>query len=84
MGAKAVIGILAIVVHYYDTDEIDWKPTLVYTVSYAQSITAVDNNRIGMVGYSLGGILTLKTASIDSRIKAIATDSSSESGLINI
>jgi dienelactone hydrolase len=50
---------------YYDTCWDLWR-----TVDYLQKRADVDPNRIGMIGFSMGGIETYLAASVDDRIKA--------------
>jgi dienelactone hydrolase len=49
---------------YYDTCWDLWR-----TVDYLASRSDVDANRLGMIGYSMGGIETWLAASVDERIK---------------
>jgi len=65
-------GMVAINVHYFDSAEQNWATTFLQAISYAQHIPNVDKNKIGLVGYSLGGTLALYVASCDPRIKALA------------
>jgi len=39
----------------------DWSAALVDTVKYARALSKVDPSRIGMLGFSLGGYLCLRT-----------------------
>lgn len=66
-------GIIAINVHYFDSKQNNWVDTIRNTISYVQKIPNADINRIGLIGYSFGGILALKVASIDNRVKLLAT-----------
>lgn len=65
-------GIIAINVHYFDSKKNNWVNTILETISYAQKIPNADKDRIGLIGYSLGGTLALQSASIDSRVKLLA------------
>ncbi len=49
---------------YYDTCWDLWR-----TVDYLQQRDDVDPNRIGMIGFSMGGIETYLAASVDDRVK---------------
>jgi len=68
-------GIIAINVHYFDSKQNNWIDTIRHTISYVQQIPSADISRIGLIGYSLGGTLALKTASIYNRVKLLATAS---------
>lgn len=65
-------GIIAINVHYFDSKRSNWVNTIVKTIDYAQTILNTDKSKIGLVGYSLGGTIALKVASIDSRVRLLA------------
>jgi len=65
-------GIVAINVHYFESKKVGWRKIMVDTISYAQRISNVDINRIGLVGYSSGGTIALKIASIDKRVVLLA------------
>jgi carboxymethylenebutenolidase len=47
-----------------------WLATTHFAVSYISSLPCVDSNRIGLVGFSLGGYLASAAATQDSRVKA--------------
>jgi dienelactone hydrolase len=68
-------GIIAINVHYFDSKQNNWVNTILETISYTQKIPNVDKNKIGLIGYSLGGTLALRAASFDNRVKLLATAS---------
>lgn len=69
-------GIIAINVYYFDSRTENWLQTIIQTINYIENIPHADKDRIGIVGYSLGGTIALKVASIDSRVKALAINSS--------
>ena len=48
-----------------------WMKTVWDAVSFVSTQPGVDPNRIGLLGYSLGGYLSVSSAGIDSRIKAV-------------
>ena len=48
-----------------------WMETVADTVGFAASRSDVDAAKIGVVGFSLGGYLSLSTATHDPRIKVI-------------
>jgi dienelactone hydrolase len=64
-------GIIAINVHYFDSKKSNWKNTITEAITYAQKIANADKNRIGLIGYSLGGTLALEVASRDDRVKLL-------------
>jgi dienelactone hydrolase len=51
---------------YFDTAYDLWK-----TVDYLKTRDDVDGDRLGMIGFSMGGIETWLAASVDERVKAI-------------
>jgi dienelactone hydrolase len=51
---------------YYDTCWDLWK-----TVDYLRTRSDVDGERLGMIGFSMGGIQTWLAASVDERVKVI-------------
>lgn len=65
-------GIIAINAHYFESKQSNWTNTIRETISYAQKIPNADKNRIGLIGYSLGGTLAIKVASTDKRVKLLA------------
>ena len=67
--------IIGVNVHYFDSPQGDWMKTLIHTVTYTQHIQGADKERIGMIGYSLGGMLALKAGSIDDRIGLVVCNS---------
>ena len=65
--------IIAINVHYFDTKRrMNWTKTVLETINYSQRIKNADKNKIGLVGYSLGGTIALAVASVDNRVKLLA------------
>jgi cephalosporin-C deacetylase-like acetyl esterase len=58
---------------------------LVRALDYLESLPEVDNNRIGCVGLSLGGQLTMFISALDDRIKAVGISGfmPSSSGFMN-
>jgi dienelactone hydrolase len=64
-------GIIAINVHYFDSNKRNWVKTIIKTIDYAQTINNADRAKIGLVGYSLGGTLALQAASRDERVKLL-------------
>jgi dienelactone hydrolase len=72
-------GILAINMHYFESPNPrvynrEWERTTVKTITYAQRISNVDKNKIGLIGYSLGGSIALYVSSKDDRISVIAVN----------
>lgn len=53
-------------------DEVGAKEDVVAAISYLSSLEAVDKDRIGLCGYSLGGVVSLEVAPDDARVKALA------------
>jgi len=49
----------------------DWMRTIGDAISFATCNPSVDANRIGLLGFSLGGYLALSVASVDPRVKAV-------------
>ena len=68
-------GIIAVNVHYFDSKRDNWVNTIRQTINHVQQIPNANSNRIGLIGYSLGGTLALQVASIDNRVKLLATGS---------
>jgi len=68
-------GIIAINVYYFDSKRQNWIQTIIETINYIKNISNADEDRIGIVGYSLGGTIALKVASLDNRVKALAINS---------
>jgi carboxymethylenebutenolidase len=79
-------GYVGLIVHYYDrtgkpanpekaAEEPKnfkaWVAVVHDAVKYARSLPDVDRDRIGIVGFSLGGYLATATASENSRVKAV-------------
>ncbi|HWC17181.1 MAG TPA: alpha/beta fold hydrolase, partial [Terriglobales bacterium] len=82
----ANFGYVAFFVHYFDatgtayasysqicTHFESWMSTLADAVSFAERHRKVDPGRIGLLGVSLGGYLSLSLASQDSRVLAVAS-----------
>jgi carboxymethylenebutenolidase len=81
----AAQGYAVYVLHYFertDTTQIDslqtvfrhfpaWMKTLWDAVSFVARQPAVDPERIGLLGFSLGAYLALSAAAIDSRVKIV-------------
>ncbi len=65
-------GIIAINVHYFDSKQSNWVKTIIKTIDYAEAIPNANKNKIGIVGYSLGGTLALQAASADKRVALLA------------
>jgi carboxymethylenebutenolidase len=83
-GGLADQGFAVFVLHYFDrTGPVEaeksalmfnfpvWMKTLWDAVSFVERQPCVDPQRIGLVGFSLGGYLAVCGASIDPRIKAV-------------
>ncbi len=49
----------------------DWMRTIGDAITFAAQNPSVDANRIGLLGFSLGGFLALAVASVDPRVKAV-------------
>lgn len=49
----------------------DWMKTIGDAITFAAGNPSVDANRIGLLGFSLGGYLALSVASVDPRVKAV-------------
>lgn len=82
----ANLGYVVFFVHYFDatgttwasfsgirTHFATWLSTLADAINFAQRHPKVDPKRIGMLGVSLGGYLSLSLASKDSRVTAVAS-----------
>jgi len=65
-------GIIAINVHYFNSTRENWLLSIKHAITYAQEIPNSNRNKIGLIGYSLGGGLALKVASLDDRVKLLA------------
>jgi carboxymethylenebutenolidase len=48
-----------------------WGKTVWDAVTHVEHQTAVDSNRIGLLGFSLGAYLALSVAAVDQRVKAV-------------
>ncbi|MDD3296428.1 MAG: dienelactone hydrolase family protein [Candidatus Omnitrophica bacterium] len=70
-------GIIAINVHYFDSQKSNWVKTFIKTIDYAQNIPNADKNKIGIVGYSLGGMIAFRVASGDKRVKLLTVNAGS-------
>ena len=84
-GQLAARGFAVFVVHYFDrtgtvtaTDKRTifgnfpaWGKTVWDAVGHVAEHPQVDAERIGLLGFSLGGYLALSVASVDSRVKAV-------------
>ena len=68
-------GIIAINVHYFDSRRENWIKSIVKTIDYAEDIHNADREKIGLIGYSLGGTIALKVASLDDRVKLLIVNS---------
>ncbi len=68
-------GIIAINVHYFDSDEYNWIETIVQTINYAQTLPNADPSKIALIGYSLGGTIALVAASDDDRVSLLVINS---------
>ncbi len=64
--------IIAINVHYFDSQRKNWIETIIKTIDYAEGIYNAESGKIGLIGYSLGGTIALKVASLDDRVKLLA------------
>ncbi len=82
----ANFGYVVFFVHYFDTTETGyasysairvyfqtWLTAIADAVNFAERHPKVDSQRIGLLGVSLGGFLSLSLASKDSRICAVAS-----------
>ncbi len=49
----------------------DWMRTVGDAITFASGNPSVDANRVGLLGFSLGGYLALSVASVDPRVKAV-------------
>jgi dienelactone hydrolase len=65
-------GIIAINVHYFQSQKSNWKKTFIKTIDYAERMANADKDKIGLVGYSLGGTVALGVAAADNRVKLLA------------
>lgn len=65
-------GIIAINVHYFDSKRENWVKTIIQTINYAENIANADRERLGILGYSLGGTIALRVCAIDDRLKVLA------------
>ena len=83
-GQLAEQGFAVYVLHYFDrTGQVEaeksalamnfpaWMKTLWDAVSFVEQQPSVDPQRIGLVGFSLGGYLAVCGSAIDPRIKAV-------------
>lgn len=51
---------------------IEWLATVNTTIGHISAMPCVDRNRIGLLGFSLGGYLAASQASIDPRIRSVS------------
>lgn len=83
-GAIAAHGLVAMLVHYFDRTGTTyagdatimrefplWLETIRDAVTYATTLRNVASDRVGLVGYSLGGYLAMAHATQDERIRAV-------------
>jgi len=68
-------GIIAINVHYFESQQHNWLKTFFHTLDYVHTIPNADTSKICLVGYSLGGTLAIKVASMDDRINLLVISS---------
>jgi dienelactone hydrolase len=68
-------GMIAINVHYFQSQRESWIETFTKAIDYAVTIPNADSSRIGLVGYSLGGTIALLVASGDSRVTQLVVES---------
>jgi carboxymethylenebutenolidase len=81
----AEMGVHVFVVHYFERTRhswvspaiiqdffLDWLETLRDSINYIAAQPGVDPQRIGLLGFSLGGFLSLALATQDRRITAVA------------
>jgi dienelactone hydrolase len=73
-------GMIAINVHYFDSGKENWIETIIQTIDYVKNIENADTNRIGIVGYSLGGTIALLVSASDKRVKVLALNAGSLPG----
>jgi len=77
-------GFAVYVLHYFDRTDTQfadkqaifrnfpiWMKTLWDAVSFVESQSAVDRERIALLGFSLGAYISLANSSIDGRVKAV-------------
>ncbi len=82
----ANMGFVVFFVHYFDatattwaslssikTHFMTWLITIADAVSFAERHPKVDSKRIGLLGVSLGGFLSLSLAAQDARVSAVAS-----------
>lgn len=83
-GMLAGEGFAVYVLHYFDrtgTESADkatifgnfplWMKTLWDAISFVETQTTVDRERIALLGFSLGAYLSLSNSAIDPRVKAV-------------
>jgi len=68
-------GMIAINVHYLEGGPANWIKSIVETINHAENISNADKERIGLVGYSLGGTIALSAAAAEERVKVLAINS---------
>jgi len=64
-------GILAVNVHYFDSPRQQWVQTILETIRYLPQIAKVDENRIALIGYSLGGSLAVEASLKSEAVKVL-------------
>ena len=82
----ANLGYVVCFVHYFDATGTgyasysairtyfqSWLMTIADAISFAERHPKIDSQRIGLLGVSLGGYLSLSVASKDSRVSAVAS-----------
>ncbi|MFL6436936.1 MAG: alpha/beta hydrolase family protein [Terriglobales bacterium] len=82
----ANLGYVVFFIHYFDATGtgyaslssirmhfVAWITTLADAISFAERHPKVDSRRIGLLGVSLGGYLSLSLASKDARVSAVAS-----------
>ncbi len=80
----AARGYVAVLPHYFDRTGTtiadlkqmverfkDWMETIGDATTYAASLPNADADRVALVGFSLGGYLSLSNATFDPRVKAV-------------
>jgi carboxymethylenebutenolidase len=82
----ANVGFVVFFVHYFDatgttwaslssikTHFVTWLTTIADAISFAERHPKVDSKRIGLLGVSLGGFLSLSLASQDARVSTVVS-----------
>lgn len=65
-------GFIAINIHYFESKRSNWHRTIIETIDHVKKIRNANKNKIGLIGYSLGGTIAIKVASMDNRVKLLA------------